>query len=268
MKHTLHAIILGFSICATASAADFTTEMLDATFKIYDSAVTGTCFLVRREPPDAALYLVTAAHMLKGTKADKATVVLREKLADGTYKRREHPVVIRRDGKQLWVRHAKDDVAVLRLTEAPPVPVGTLPISALANEARMKAAGLRICSPFFVFTYPKTFEANSAGFPVARQGIISSFPLGPTAKKHTFLGDFTAFGGDSGGPAFVPAADGNPMLIGMVIAQFRHDEQVKTEYEERSIHYPLGLGEVLHAQFVRETIEEAAKPEPATASPK
>lgn len=268
MKHTLHAAVLGIIACATAPAADFATEMLSATFKIHDPAVTGTCFLVRREAPDTALYLVTAAHMLKGTKADKATIVLRERLEDGTYKRRDYPVVIRRDGKPLWVRHAKDDVAVLRLTEAPPVPVGTLPISAFADEARITAAGLRICSPFFVLTYPKTFEANSAGFPVARQGIISSFPLVPIAKKHTFLGDFTAFGGDSGGPAFVPSADGHPMLIGMVIAQFRHDEQVKTEYEERSIHYPLGLGEVLHAQFVRDTIEDAAKQEAAIASPK
>jgi hypothetical protein len=31
------------------------------------------------------------------------------------------------------------------------------------------------------------------------------------------------------------------------------------EYEERSIHHPLGLGSVLHAEFVRDTIERAAK---------
>lgn len=252
---TLVAII-GFA--ATASA-DFATEMLDATFKFFDPTVTGTCFLVRRDAPDQALYLVTAAHMLEGTKADAATIVLRERQDDGTYKRRDHNVAIRRDGNPLWVRHAKDDTAVLRLADAPPVPVGSIPMSALADEARIMAAGLHICSPLFVLTYPKTFEANGAGFPVARQGIIASHPLVPIAKKHTFLADFTAFGGDSGGPAFVPDADGHPLLIGMVFAQFRHDEQVKMEYEERSVHYPLGLGEVLHAQFVRETIEQAAK---------
>ena len=30
------------------------------------------------------------------------------------------------------------------------------------------------------------------------------------------------------------------------------------EYEERSIHYPLGLAEVVHAKYIRETIELAA----------
>jgi copper homeostasis protein CutC len=48
-------------------------------------------------------------------------------------------------------------------------------------------------------------------------------------------------------------------LVGVVLGEFRHDERVKTEYEERTIHHPFGLGIVLHAQFVRDTIEQAAK---------
>jgi hypothetical protein len=51
----------------------------------------------------------------------------------------------------------------------------------------------------------------------------------------------------------------------MVIAQFRHDEQVNTEYEERTIHHPLGLGTVLHAQWVLEALEQAAAAPPAAA---
>lgn len=271
------APFVAFLAIVSTAAADFATEMIDATFKLFDPAGTGTCFLVRREAPDAALYLVTAAHLLKGSKADTATLVLRERRDDGTYKRRDHPVVIKRDGKRLWVRHEQDDVAVLRIPDPLPVPVGAIPLSALADEAALKAARLNVCSQLFVFTYPKAFEANNAGFPVARQGIIASHPLLPVGKKHSFLADFTAFGGDSGGPVFVPGADGKPLVIGMAFAQFRHDEQIKTEYEERSIHYPLGLGDVLHAQFVRETIElaaraaaenEPAKSEPAPVPPK
>ena len=258
MKNPLIATLLGILGFTATCSADFATEMLEATFKFFDPTVTGTCFLVRRDAPDQALYLVTAAHMIEGTKADTAILVLRERLDDGTYKRRDHNVVIRREGKPLWVRHAKDDTAVLRITDALPVPTGAIPIHSIADEARITAAGLHICSPLFVLTYPKTFEANGAGFPVARQGIIASHPLVPVAQKHSFLADFTSFGGDSGGPAFVKDAEDHPLVIGMVFAQFRHDEQVKTEYEERSIHYPLGLGEVLHAQFVRETIEHAA----------
>lgn len=256
-------IVVFLSLAINASA-DFATEMIDATFKLFDPAVTGTSFLVRRDAPDTAYYLVTANHMLKGTKADNVTLVLRERLGDGTFKRRDHSIPIRRDGKRLWVRHEKDDVAVLRLADPLPVPVGAIPIAALADEAALKASRLNVASPIFVLTYPKAFEASEAGFPVTRQGIIASYPFLPFAKKHSFLADFTAFGGDSGGPVFVAGAEGHPMIIGMVFAQFRHDEQIKSEYEERSIHYPLGLGDVLHAHYVRETIELAARPGPAS----
>ncbi len=259
IKRVIAVLLLGLPGYAVSLAGDFATEMLDATFKLFHADSTGTCFLVRREPSDPALYLVTAAHVLEGNKGDTAILVLREQGADGAWQRRDHTIAIRRDGKPLWLRHANEDTAVLRLAERPPVPVSALPLSAFADEACLSASGLHICSPLFVLTYPQRFEANNAGFAVARQGIIASHPFLPIQKHHTYLVDFTTFAGDSGGPVFVSGKDGHPLLVGIVLAQFRHDERVTTEYEERIIHHPLGLGSVLHAQFIRDTVEQAAK---------
>lgn len=259
MKKVILAVLLVIMSCAVAPAGDFATEMLNATFKLFHVDSTATCVLVRRDAPDQSLYLVTAAHVLERTKGDTAIVVLRERRTDGSYQRRDHTIAIRRDGKPLWVRHATEDTAVLRLVEAPPVPVSALPLAAIADEAGLTAAGLHICSPLFVLTYPQRFEANDAGFAIARQGIIASHPFLPIQRHHTYFADFTTFAGDSGGPAFVAGIDGHPLLVGIVLAQSRHDERVTTEYEERTIHHPLGLGTVLHAQFVRDTIEQAAK---------
>ena len=258
MKQFYLAVWFGIFGCVIASAADFATETLEATFKLFHKDSTGTCFFLRREA-DPNLYLVTAAHVLERTKGETAIVVLRERRADGTYQRRDHTLPIRREGQPLWRRHATEDVAVLRLAGTPPVPVAALPLEALADEARLTAAGLHICSALFVLTFPERFEANEAGFAVARQGIIASHPFRPIQTQHTFLADFTTFAGDSGGPVFVAGADGHPLIVGLVLAQFRHDERVTMEYEERTIHHPLGLGTVLHAQFIRETIEQAAK---------
>ena len=265
-RQVLLATWLGILGGAGASAADFATEMLAATFKLFHANSTGTCFLVRRDEPDKSLYLVTAAHVLEHTKGDTAIVVLRKAQEDGSYARHDHTIAIRRDGRPLWVRHAKEDTAVLRLSDPPPVPVVALPVAALADEAGLAAAGLHICSSIFVLTYPQRFEANGAGFAVARQGIVASHPFVPIPRHHTFLADFTTFAGDSGAPVFVPAKDGHPLLVGIVLAQFRHDERVTTEYEERTMHHPLGLGTVLHAQFIRETIEQAAQPDATTPS--
>ncbi len=260
MKKLLLTALFGILACPGALAGDFATAMVEATFKLFHPNSTGTCFLVRRDAPDQALYLVTAAHVLERTKGETAIVVLRRRGDDGSYQRHDHTIAIRREGTPLWVRHPAQDAAVLRLADPPPVPVQALPLAELADEARLTAAALHLCSPVFVLTYPQRFEANAAGFAVARQGIIASHPFLPIQRHPTYLAEFNTFAGDSGGPVFVPGADARPLLVGIVLGQFRHDERITTEYEERVIHHPLGLGTVLHAQFLREITEQAAQP--------
>jgi hypothetical protein len=259
IKRIVLTLLAGIAGCSLSFGADFATEMLDATYKFFHVDSTATCVLTRREAPDQNCYMVTAAHVLERTKGDTAIIVLRDRQADGSVTRRDHTIVVRSSGKPLWVRHATEDVAVLRLEEPLGGHVSILPMAEIADESRLAAAGLHVCSSLYVLTYPQRFEANDAGYAVARQGVIASHPFLPIQRHPTYYADFTTFAGDSGGPVFVAGSDGRPLLIGLVLAESRHDERVTTEYEERTMHHPLGLGTVLHAQFVRDTIEQAAK---------
>lgn len=245
-----------------AAAADFASQVLDATFKFFDPDSTATCFLVCRSAPDSRPYLVSAAHVLETVKGETAVLVLRKAHPDGSYERADTKVAIRRGGRELWARHKREDVAVLPLDEPLPVPVACLPESVLADEAGLRASGVHLCSPLFVLTFPQRFEANAAGFPVARQGVFASPPLLPARTHPTFLADFTTFAGDSGGPVFVPAAPDRPMIAGLVVAETFFDDRIKSEYEDRLVHYPLGIGTVLHAEYIRETLDAAARLHP------
>lgn len=57
---------------------------------------------------------------------------------------------------------------------------------------------------------------------------------------------------------FIETADKKPLITGIVISQHHHVDKLKSEYEDRTIRHPLGMGTVLHASFVRETVEQAA----------
>lgn len=258
MKNLLLAFLLAASASPLACAADFATTMMEATFKIFHPDSTSTCFLMKRADPDAAIYLVTTAHTVERMKGETAVLVLREMKPDGSYERRDHTIPIREKEQPLWARHAKEDVAVLRLAEPLPVAVPTVSEADLAKEEDLKTAGVHICSPLFVLTYPQRFEANGAGFPVARQGVFASPPLLPVPAHPTFLADFTTFAGDSGGPVFIEGNNQRPLIAGIVIAQHHHEDKIRSEYEERTIRHPLGMGTILHASYVRETLEQAA----------
>lgn len=256
---TFYAAVVALLTVMQVFGGDFASEIIQATFKFQNPGCTATCFLMRRDEPDKAMYLVTAGHVFESTKGETAMLVLRELQTDGTYIRREHKVSIRLGETPLWTRHSKEDVAALRLAEPLPVAVRPLPLSDLADEERLLAEGLHTCSPIFVLTYPRQFEANDWGFPVTRQGIISSHPFLPTQPNHRYLADFTTFPGDSGAPVFVTTKDGHPLIIGINIAEFRHDEKVSMEYQELTIQHPFGLGIVLYPQIIRETIENASQ---------
>lgn len=261
-------LLLAF-LSPRAHALDFATQVIEATYKVFNQTSTATSWFVA--DPDSAgetrpgMLLVTASHVFIKSTGDTASLVLRDLKPDGSYKRRDFPFPIRAAGKPLWYKHPTEDIAVIRVKLPVDVRVRPVAFETLSTEKALEEVKFHAATPLYICGYPARFEVNPAGFPVARNATVASFPIMPIKIYKTFSADMTTFAGDSGGPAFMSdprseSADksGPPLLVGMVLAQWRHDEEVKTLYEEMYIHHPLALSVIVHAQYIRETIEQYA----------
>ncbi len=215
--------------------------------------------------------LVTAQHVLEQCLGANAVLLLRKRQPNSTYTRVDMPIKIREGEMPRWVRHPQHDIAAMRVILPPDVATQPLPHASLADDRALRKSGLHVGSRVLTFGYPMRFEANNAGFPVVRQGGIASFPFVPVALHPTMFIDMNAFAGDSGGPVIAAppdraASNGNgsatvnatspdePLVLGLITGQVRHDERVTGLMEERVTHYPLGVAMMIQSQFIRETI--------------
>lgn len=231
-----------------------------ATYKLSNEESTATGFVLEAE--DGRRFLVTSAHVLEKMAGETAVLVSRTE-KDGEYFRKDVKLAVRDGKKPLWVKHLKQDVAVMELELPEDSGVQALPVSVLATDDLAQSSGYTVGSGVVVLGFPTRFEVNGAGFPVARRGGVASFPVIPMAKNPTVIVDFTTFEGDSGGPVFMRLNGGNgkPLLVGLVVSQFRHTEKLKTFTGTQTIHHSLGLSTVVQAEAIRETLELAAKKE-------
>jgi hypothetical protein len=269
MRRPLSLLLLLVFLSPRAQAVDFATRVIEATFKVTNPSSTATSWFVA-DPETAGetrpgMLLVTASHVLIKSTGDTASLVLRDLKPDGSYKRRDFPFPIRAAGKPLWYKHPTEDIAVIRVKLPPDVRVRPVPFETLSTEKALSDVQFHPATQIYICGYPARFEVNPAGFPVARNATVASYPILPVKIYKTFSADMTTFSGDSGGPVFMSDPrcastdkNGQPLLVGMVLAQWRHDEEVKTLYEEMYIHHPLALSVCVHAHYIREAIEQYA----------
>ena len=255
-------------IASTVSADDFNTALMRATFKIAGPDSLGTAFLVGRPVGDgtqAAIVMVTAAHVLKEIKSQDAVLFLRKKLADG-YEKVPFAVHIRNGEQPLWVEHPKADVAVMYIRIPTGVDIQLLSTSYLASDEDLVKYEVHPGDVLTCLGYPYGGEANIAGFPILRSGQIASYPITPTSRFPTFLYDVRILRGNSGGPVFLFSV-GRPYggsvhfdaavakIVGLVSAEQVFDEETKSLDETRHTRHELGLAIVVAAPLIQQTIQ-------------
>ena len=246
MKHALIGMAALLSLgLAVARGAGHAEAMMRATFKLFNKDSTATCFLLRDKDE---VFLVSAAHTFEKASGETAIIVLREANGNDGQSRKDVEFNIRKGEKALWTRHPERDLAVIRVELELPADAA-LPLSAVQGDGMPGFGDMAL-----LLTYPARVEANGAGFPLARQGVVASHPAAPVAEDPVFILDVTSWDGDSGGPVFQDDGKGRPRILGLVIERINHVEEIKSQRETRKIETPMGLSKALHASLILETI--------------
>jgi hypothetical protein len=246
----------------------FDILMVRSTFKVQSGNSVGTAFILLQPVPGRtnsySYVMVTAAHVLLGMPSSNAVLFIRMKIGD-RYDKTPWTFPIRANGTNLWTQHPKADVAAIRIALPQSADIGGISTDFLANDKFLNDFLVHPGDELRVLGYPYAFEANEAGFPILRSGRIASFPLTPTAKTRTFLLDFRVFKGNSGGPVYL--LDHRQMeegaittiniscLVGLISEEATVTEQLSGLTESTIRTHQLGLGVVIHAQMIKETIE-------------
>jgi len=248
-------LALAFAACAETSAE----RLMRATFKIFNTDSTSTGFLVCDPAAGGSrtnVLLVSAAHTFKKAKGDSVLLVCRVKEPDGAWKRLDHKIMIRDGTNALWTSHSTQDVAVIRCALPPQADFAPLPMSSLATERDAQSLGLTVGSHIFYFGYPYRTEANAAGFPILREGVVSGYPLFPAAQYPHYFMSAPTFSGDSGAPVSVAEADdAQPHIIGLVITRTQQKDKLTSADFEMTFKRDMALGSIVQAEFIRETID-------------
>jgi hypothetical protein len=264
------ALFFAFLINVGATYADdFHTLMMRATVKLQHDKSTATGFILRQPKPDSPggsrWVLVTAAHVLERSSDSETTLVYRIREAEGVYRKESTALSIRKDGRPLWTQHPTEDVAVMVVTPPEKVDLPEISTESLGSDELLRKEGVHPGQTVTCLGYPHRTEANQAGFPILRTGSIASYPLIPASLNKTFMLSANTFEGDSGGPIYLaqtgPRDSGDKsddvrLILGLMHGQHFLDEEMAMIYGNSKVRHRLGLGIVVQAAFIRETLEK------------
>lgn len=259
-------VIIYFVLPSLSAAldSDINKTLMRSTYKLIGSnGNVGTCFIMGKQVVinGNKVYryvLITAAHVLDGMPGDNGIIVLRSKEGD-SFIRQEKELKIRDHGKNLYLKHATDDVAVMYISIPQNADIEILSENSLATDKIIEDYDVHPGQEVLAIGFPYAFEGNSAGFPIIRSGRLSSYPLLPSKLVKTFIVDFNVFGGNSGGPVYLYDSDWHkrgsggilpPVQLHMVMGLVSSQVLMNNSGKER-----LGLANVVTAVSIKETID-------------
>ncbi len=267
----VHILLFTNNWLQAQERVDINIALMTSTYKIQGlNGTIGTAFILGKPvinvPNKYRFVLVTADHVLRDMKGDSAIIFLRIENNNSTYTKTAQKFEIRKNGKQSWINHNSADVAALYISIPKNVAINLLTVGMLGTDDIYEKIEIHPGDEFFCLGYPLGRESNKYGFPIARKGILSSYPVIPSKVVGSFLLDIKIFKGNSGGPVYFSQsgrtyrgslhAETTQFIAGLVSKEALNITKVISPYKQSVEMQQLDLAEIVPAVFIKETIDK------------
>jgi hypothetical protein len=272
MKRILVLVFCGFLEVAAAigqQSADISEVMMQSTFLIKDekSSVCGTGFVIlKRQTNGLANVFITANHVLTNFTSENAVVLLRRNLGPDKWETIPYTNRIRQGTKPLYTKHPSLDIVAFYISLPVNCILRPMTEELLITEPSIRDAGLGPGTELLNTGFPFGITSGSENFGFLRSGRIASYPILPVKERPTFELAITAFEGNSGGPVFIsnyrkPGTEAIfPSVhwggvVGILTTSKSLVQTVQSIDETTTRQTRLGFAGVIHAHFIKETID-------------
>jgi len=272
-------LLLAVGAAGAEESRHLDTRLMLSTVKVANPGSTAAAFVLRRNGETEAsldrFVLVTATHVLEKATGEEVTLELRKRQSGEGHERLPTRMKIREGDRPLWTSHPTADVAVISIDLPPEATVPGVSVESLATEEQLRHYEVRPGDAIRSIGFPHAnqFQSEPAGFPMVRAGCIASYPLRPTDENITFYADLNTFEGDSGGPVYLAQVGrfyqgkfhGEPveLILGVMSGQQFINERFDQVYQSGEFRRQLGLGIIVHAVAIRQTLallDESSEP--------
>ena len=272
MKRILILVFCGFAEVITTQgqeSADISEIVMQSTFLIKDEKTPscGTGFVIlKRQTNGLAPVFVTANHVLTNFAGENAIIMLRRNTGPDKWEVVSYTNRIRLGTNALYAKHPSLDIVAFYLPLSKDCILKAMTEELLFTEPKIRDAGFGPGTELLNIGFPFGIASGSENFGFLRSGRIASYPILPVKERSSFELAITAFEGNSGGPVFVsnyqkPGTESNfPSVhwggvVGILTTSKSLVQTVQSIDETTTRSTRLGFAGVIHAHFIKETID-------------
>lgn len=212
---------------------------------------------------------ITARHVLDSIKSDSARLFLRKKTDSANYEVVPWTIQLRRNGRPFYKVHPDSsiDLAGMR-TDLPSgiqFELKNVGKSFLATDRDFKNYEVHPGTHVIFVGYPLRLVSPRGNFPLARSGIIASYPLTPLRENPRFYVDGPVFEGNSGSPVLLDeplkvSSDGLeygvvPLVLGIMTRSTRITEEIHSFREFAVKEHDIYLAEVVNSDYILDFVD-------------